>query len=124
MPRVKKGSATRRKHNRVLKRMRGYIGAGSRRYRMALEAGMRADRYATIGRKLRKRDFRQLWITRISAACRMRGVSYSVFMHGLVTAGVNVNRKILADIAVSDPGAFDELVARAGAAVPAAGAAS
>jgi large subunit ribosomal protein L20 len=111
MPRVRKGAARSRKHKKVLKSARGYIGAASRRYRVAREAWLRAGQYATIGRKLRKRDFRRLWITRISAACRQRGLTYSRFIHGLLTHGTVVNRKILADLAVSDPGAFDEVVA-------------
>ena len=120
MPRVRKGSARARKHKKILKAARGHIGAGSRRYRVAREARLRAGQHAAIGRKLRKRDFRRLWITRISAACRMRGVSYSRFMHGLAENGVSVNRKMLADIAVADPAAFDRLVAQAMAEKPAA----
>ena len=111
MPRVRKGAARARKHKRILKSVRGQIGAASRRYRVALEAWLRAGQYATIGRKLRKRDFRQLWITRLSAACRQRGLTYSRFMHGLGKKGVALNRKMLAAIAVADPGAFDRLVA-------------
>ncbi|OPX23120.1 MAG: 50S ribosomal protein L20 [Planctomycetales bacterium 4484_123] len=111
MPRVRKGAARRRQHKKILKSTRGYIGAASRRYRVAREAWLRAGQYATIGRKLRKRDFRRLWITRISAACRQRGMLYSRFMHALSAQGIRINRKVLADMAVSDPGAFDELVA-------------
>jgi len=120
MPRVRKGSARARKHRKILKAARGHIGAGSRRYRVAREARLRAGQHAVIGRKLRKRDFRRLWITRISAACRMRGVSYSRFMHGLAEKGMVVNRKMLADIAVADPGAFDRILAEAMADKPAA----
>ena len=120
MPRVRKGSARARKHKKILKAARGHIGAGSRRYRIAREVGLRAGQHAVIGRKLRKRDFRRLWITRISAACRMRGVSYSRFMHGLTEKGMVVNRKMLADIAVADPAAFDRLLAEAMAEKPAA----
>jgi len=119
MPRVRKGAARARKHRKVLRAARGYIGAASRRYRVAIEARLRAGKHAAIGRKLRKRDFRRLWITRISAACRMRGVTYSRFMHGLAEKGIAVNRKMLADIAVADPAAFDKLVAQAMAAKPA-----
>ncbi len=113
MPRVRKGSARARKHKRILKAVRGQIGAASRRYHVAIEAWLRAGRYATEGRKLRKRDFRQLWITRISAACRSRGLTYSRFMHALGERGVTLNRKMLADVAVADPRAFDQLAALA-----------
>jgi len=119
MPRARKGAARARKRKKILKATRGQIGAASRRYRVAREAWMRAGQYATIGRKLRKRDFRRLWITRISAACRQRGVSYSRFMHGLAEQQVAVNRKALADLAVSDPAAFDDLVAVAAGTRPA-----
>ena len=105
------GAARARKHKKILKSTRGQIGAASRRYRVAREAWLRAGQYATIGRKLRKRDFRQLWITRISAACRQRGISYSRFINALAQAEVTLNRKILADIAVADPAAFDEILA-------------
>lgn len=118
MPRVRKGAARARKHKKILKSTRGYIGAASRRYRVAIEAWMRAGRYATEGRKLKKRDFRRLWVTRISAACRQRGATYSHFMHGLSEKGVTLNRKMLAEIAVADPGAFDKLVAAAAAEPP------
>ena len=111
MPRVRKGAARHRKHKKVLKAARGYIGALSRRYRAAKEAALRAGAYATAGRKLKKRDYRRLWITRISAACRMRGVTYSRLIAGLIKANVSVNRKVMADLAVSDPDAFDALVA-------------
>jgi large subunit ribosomal protein L20 len=111
MPRVKKGAARAQKHKKILKSTRGHIGAGSRRYRVAREAWLRAGQHATIGRKLKKRDFRRLWITRISAACRQRKISYSRFMHLMAEKGLVVNRKMLADLAVSDPGAFDRLVA-------------
>jgi len=117
MPRVRTGAARTRRHKRVLKSTRGMIGAASRRYRVAREAQVRAGQHATIGRKLKKRDFRRLWITRISAACRQRGHTYSRFIHGLSERGVAVNRKMLADLAVSDPGAFDDLLVAAGLAV-------
>jgi len=116
MPRVRKGAARSRKHKKVLKSTRGHIGAASRRYRVAKEAQLRAAQDATIGRKLKKRDFRRLWITRISAACRQRGHTYSRFMHALAQRGIAVNRKLLADLAVADPRAFDELLATATAA--------
>jgi large subunit ribosomal protein L20 len=110
MPRVRKGAARAQKHKKVLKSVRGHIGVASRRYHVALEARMRAGRHAFHGRKLRKRDFRSLWITRISAACRQRGLAYSRFMHALGEQGVDLNRRVLADLAVADPGAFDRLV--------------
>lgn len=111
MPRVKKGAARTRKHKRILKATRGQIGASSRRYRAAKEAVFSAGQYASIGRKLKKRDYRRLWITRISAACRQRGLTYSRFINALATHGIEINRKSLADIAVSDPAAFDRIVA-------------
>lgn len=119
MPRVRKGAARTQKHKKVLKSARGYIGAGSRRYRAAKEAVLRAGQYATIGRKLKKRDYRRLWITRISAACRMRGLTYSRFMNALSAHGIAINRKSLADIAVSDPAAFDKIAAAAAGKAPA-----
>ena len=118
MPRVRKGAARSRKHKKTLKSTRGYIGAASRRYRVAREAILRAAQYATVGRKLKKRDFRRLWITRISAACRQRGITYSRFMHALVEKHMTVNRKVLADLAVSDPAAFDKVVAVATSQAP------
>jgi len=122
MPRVRKGAARGRKHRKILKSVRGHIGAASRRYRVAREAWLRAGQHATIGRKLRKRDFRRLWITRIAAACRQRGLTYSRFMHGMAERGVALNRKMLADLAVADPGAFDAVVAVATAQAPPAAA--
>ena len=119
MPRVRKGAARAKKHRKILRFTRGQIGAASRRYRVAREAILRAGQHALIGRKLRKRDFRRLWITRISAACHQRDINYSRFIHGLITHGIAVNRKMLADLAVSDPGAFDQLVAAAMAEAPA-----
>ena len=88
MPRVRRGSARRQKHNKVLKSTRGQSTVASRHYREAVQARLRAGQHATVGRKLKKRDFRALWITRISAACRQRGVSYSRFMHGLKEADI------------------------------------
>ena len=118
MPRARKGAARTQKHKKILKSTRGQIGAASRRYRVAREAWLRAGRYATIGRKLRKRDFRQLWITRVSAACRQRGLTYSRFMNSLAGAGIALNRKMLSEVAIADPGAFDEIVAVASGAKP------
>ena len=124
MPRTRKGSARRKKHKEILKAVRGHIGAASRRYRVAKQAYIRAGQHARIGRKLRKRDFRRLWITRISAACRQRGLTYSRFIHALNERGIEVNRKMLAEIAVSDPAAFDKIVATATSEAPAATAAA
>lgn len=110
MPRVRKGSARKRKHKRVLKEARGYTGANSRRYRIAKGKVFRAGVFSTRDRKTRKREFRRLWITRISAACSQRGIKYSRLMGALYDNGVDLNRKMLADIAVSDPEAFDMIV--------------
>lgn len=123
MPRVKIGSAKRQKHKKMLKRVRGNIGATHRKYRMAISARMRNERYAIQGRKDRKRDFRSLWIIRISAACRQRGLSYSRFIHLLNEKSIDINRKVLADLAVSDPAAFDQVFAQATGQAPAAPAA-
>jgi large subunit ribosomal protein L20 len=101
----------RRRHKRVLKAAKGYSGARSRLYRTAKEAVLRAQAYAYRDRRNRKRDFRALWITRIGAACQQRGTAYSRFIHGLSKAGVTLNRKMLAEIAVADPSGFDRLVA-------------
>jgi large subunit ribosomal protein L20 len=109
MPRVKRGVAARRRRKRILKEAKGYYGARSRLHRVAREAVERAWRYAYRDRKQRKREFRALWIARINAAAREHDLSYSRLMHGLKEAGVEIDRKILAQIAVSDPGAFGEL---------------
>lgn len=109
MARIKGGLNARKKHNRVLKLAKGYRGARSKQYRVAKQSVMRALASAYAGRKERKRQFRQLWIARINAAARMNGLSYSKFMYGLKTAGVEMNRKILADMAVNDAGAFTSL---------------
>ena len=117
MPRVRKGAARRRKHNRVLKAARGFYGAYSRRYRIALQQVYRAGVMATRDRRTRKRDFRRLWITRITAACRQRDIQYSRFIFGLAEAHIDLNRKMLSEIAIADPAAFDLLVERAKSAV-------
>ncbi len=109
MARVKGGLNAKKKHNRVLKLAKGYRGARSKQYRIAKQSVMRAMASAYAGRKQRKRQFRQLWIARINAAARMNGLSYSKFMYGLKTAGVEMNRKILADMAVNDAAAFTAL---------------
>ncbi len=110
MPRVRKGAARTRKHKKVLKQARGFYGANSRRYRIATEKVFRAGVFATRDRKNRKRDFRRLWIVRISAACRQRGLRYSQLLKALFDAGIDLNRKMLSEIAIADPAAFDAVV--------------
>ena len=113
MPRVRKGSARRRKHRKVLKQARGYVGATSRHYRLAKQAVYRAGVFATRDRKQKKREFRALWITRINAAAREHGLSYSRFVDGLNKAEVVIDRKVLADLAVNDKVAFGALAEQA-----------
>jgi len=113
MPRVKRGVAARRRRNRILKEAKGYYGARGRLHKVAREAVERAWKYAYRDRKQRKREFRALWIARINAAAREHDLSYSRLMSGLKQAGVEVDRKILAQMAVSDPAAFGELAALA-----------
>jgi len=110
MARIKGGLGARKKHNRVLKLAKGYRGARSKQYRVAKQSVMRALTSSYAGRKERKRQFRQLWIARINAAARLNGLSYSKFMYGLKLAEVQMNRKILADMAVNDPAGFATLV--------------
>ena len=110
MSRVKTAKITRKKHKKVLKMAKGYFGAKSTRFRMAKQAVMKSLNYAYIGRRLKKRDFRKLWISRINAAARANGVNYSTLINGMKTNEINVNRKMLAEMAVSDPAAFAELV--------------
>ncbi|MFY9272545.1 MAG: 50S ribosomal protein L20 [Thermacetogeniaceae bacterium] len=110
MARVKGGPATRRRRKKILKLARGYRGAKSKLFRVANQQVMKSLNYAYIHRRLRKRDFRQLWITRINAAARSNGLSYNKFMNGLKKAGVGVNRKMLAELAVNDASAFSKLV--------------
>ncbi len=117
MARVKGAMMTRKRRNKILGMAKGYWGAKSRHYKMANQAVMKSLRYAYVGRKQRKRDFRQLWITRISAACKMNGINYSRFMHGLKLAGINLNRKMLSETAINDPAAFTALVEKAKAAI-------
>ena len=109
MARVKGGLNARKKHNRVLKLAKGYRGARSKQYRISNQSVMRALATAYSGRKERKRQFRRLWIARINAAARLNGISYSKFMFGLKAAGVDINRKMLAEMAVSDASGFAEL---------------
>ena len=116
MPRVKRGSHRVSKRKRVLAKAKGYYLGKSKLYRYAREAVNRADQFAYIGRKLKKRDFRSLWITRISAAARANDINYSTLIRGLKDAGIDLNRKMLADIAVRDPEGFGQLVAKAKAA--------
>jgi large subunit ribosomal protein L20 len=114
MPRVRKGAAGRRKHKRVLKAAKGYHGAMSRRYRVALQSIFRAGVMATRDRQRRKRDFRRLWITRITAACQQRGIRYSRFIFAMGESNIVLNRKMLSEIAVSDPATFDAIIEKAG----------
>ena len=116
MARVKGAMMTRKRRKKTLKLAKGYFGAKSKLFRTAKQAVMKSGQYAYIGRKQRKRDFRRLWITRISAASKMNGMNYSTFMNGLKKANITLNRKMLAEIAVSDEAAFKALVEKAKAA--------
>lgn len=113
MARVKGALATRKRRKKVLKLAKGYFGAKSKLFKTAKEAVMKSGNYAYIGRRLKKRDFRRLWITRISAACKLNGMNYSTFMNGLKKAGIEMNRKMLSEIAVHDPAAFTALTTKA-----------
>ena len=113
MARVKGAMMTRKRRKKVLKLAKGYWGSKSRHFKMAKQAVMKSGNYAYIGRKQRKRDFRRLWITRISAACRLNGMNYSTFMNGLKKAGVTLNRKMLSEVAIADPAGFTALVEQA-----------
>jgi large subunit ribosomal protein L20 len=113
MSRVKRGNVHTHRRRRILKRAKGFYGSDSRLYASARDAVDHAMQYAYIGRKIRKRDFRRLWIIRINAACRLNQMSYSRFMAGLKAAGVDLNRKVLAEIAVEDPQAFSQLTTTA-----------
>ncbi len=115
--RIKRAVNAVKKRRKILKQAKGYWGGRSKRYRVAREAVMKALNYAYIGRKAKKRDFRSLWITRINSAARLNGLSYSKFMNGLKKAGINLNRKMLADIAVKDAQAFATLCEKAKAAL-------
>ena len=117
MARIKGAVTTRRRHKKVLKLAKGYFGANSKLYRTANQAVMKSLQYAYIGRKLKKRDFRSLWITRISAAAKANGINYSRFINGLKKAGIQLDRKMLAELAVSDKDAFAVLVDKAKAAL-------
>ena len=117
MARVKGAMMTRKRRNKTLKLAKGYWGAKSKHFKMAKQAVMKSGNYAFAGRKLKKRDFRSLWITRISAQAKVNGMNYSSFMHGLKLAGIDLNRKMLAEIAVADKAAFAELADKAKAAL-------
>ena len=117
MARIKRSVNALKKRRKVMKLAKGYWGAKSKQYRAASEQVARSLRYAFKGRKLRKRDFRSLWITRISAACKLNGMNYSTFMNGLTKAGITLNRKMLSEIAIADPAAFTALTEKAKAAL-------
>lgn len=117
MPRAKKGAARRQAKVRWFKQARGYRGSRSRLWRRVKEAVIRAGSFSYRHRRTRKREFRSLWITRITAACRMRGLRYSQFMHGLKLANIQLNRKMLSELAIHDPIAFDAVVEQARAAL-------
>lgn len=115
--RIKRSVNALKKRRKILRLAKGYFGNKSKNYRIAREAVMKSLNYAFIGRRLRKRDMRSLWIARINAAARINGLSYSKFMHGLKVAGINLNRKVLADMAVNDAASFAALAEKAKAAV-------
>ena len=117
MARIKGAMMTRKRRKKTLKLAKGYFGAKSKLFRTAKQAVMKSGQYAYIGRKQRKRDFRRLWITRISAAAKINGMNYSTFMNGLKKAGITLNRKMLAELAVSDAAAFTALTEKAKAAL-------
>lgn len=117
MPRVKSGVERRKRRNRVLKLAKGYYGSKHKLYKVANQAVMKSYNYAYRDRRQRKRDFRRLWITRINAAARLNDLSYSTLMHGLKVAGIDVNRKMLADLAVTDAQAFKQLADTAKASI-------
>lgn len=110
MARIKGAMMTRKRRKKVLKLAKGYYGAKSKHFKMAKQQVMKSGNYAYIGRKQKKRDFRRLWITRISAGCKANSTNYSTFMNGLKKAGITLNRKVLSEIAISDPAAFTALV--------------
>ena len=117
MARIKGATMTRKRRNKVLKLAKGYFGAKSKLFKTAKEAVMKSGNYAYIGRRLKKRDFRKLWITRISAAAKQNGMNYSTFMNGLKKSGVELNRKMLSEIAIHDAAAFTALADKAKAAL-------
>ena len=117
MARVKGAMMTRKRRNKILKMAKGYWGSKSKHFKMANQQVMKSLTYAYVGRRLKKRDFRKLWITRISAQAKVNGMNYSTFMHGLKKAGIDLNRKMLSEIAIADPAAFAALAEKAKAAL-------
>ena len=117
MARIKGAMATRKRRKKVLKAAKGYFGGKHRLFKTAKQAVMKSGQYAYIGRKQKKREFRQLWITRISAACKMNGINYSQFMNGCKKAGITLNRKMLSEIAIHDAAGFTAIVEQAKAAL-------
>ncbi len=117
MARIKGAIMTRKRRNKVLRLAKGYYGSKSKLFKPAKQAVMKSGNYAYIGRKQKKRDFRRLWITRISAACKLNGINYSQFINGLKKAGIELNRKMLSEIAIADPEGFAALVEKAKAAL-------
>ena len=117
MARVKGAMMTRKRRKKVLKLSKGYFGGKSKLFRTAKEAVMKSEQYAYIGRKQKKRNFRKIWITRISAGCRQNGMNYSTFMNSLKKAGITLNRKMLSELAIHDPAAFSTLCEKAKAAL-------
>ena len=117
MARIKGAMMTRKRRNKILKQAKGYWGSKSTHYKMANQAVMKSLKYAYVGRKMKKREFRQLWIARINAACKANGMNYSRFMHGLKLAGITMNRKVLSEMAIHEPAAFTALCETAKAAI-------
>ena len=117
MARIKGAMMTRKRRNKILKAAKGYWGAKSKHFKMAKQAVMKSGNYAFAGRKMKKRDFRRLWIARINAQAKVNGMNYSTFMHGLKLAGIDLNRKVLSEIAITDKEAFAALAAKAKAAL-------
>ena len=117
MARFKGATMSRKRKNKVMKMAKGYYGSKSSLFKTAKQAVMKSGQYAYVGRKQKKRDFRRLWITRISAACKLNGMNYSTFMNGLTKAGITLNRKMLSEIAIADPAAFTALTEKAKAAL-------
>lgn len=117
MARIKGATMSRKRRNKVMKMAKGYYGSKSSLFKTAKQAVMKSGQYAYVGRKQKKRDFRRLWITRISAACKLNGMNYSTFMNGLKKSGIELNRKMLSEIAIADPAAFTALTEKAKAAL-------
>ena len=117
MARIKGAMMTRKRRKKTVKLAKGYYGAKSKLFKMAKQAVMKSGQYAYIGRKQKKRDFRRLWITRISAGCKANGMNYSTFVNGLKKAGISLNRKMLSELAIHDPAAFTSLCEKAKAAI-------